>query len=217
MIINAVSPTTANGPLAAGDSSLGKDDFMKILVAQLQAQDPLSPMEGQEFASQLAQFSSLEQLTNVNGNLETMQAFNLALSNNSTIDLIGKTVDAPGKTVDLKSGEVETLSFSLEKDATDVTIDIYDSTGKKVSTANLGAQSNGLHEFVWSGTDASGALLPAGTYNFNITASDSAGNFVPAETFAAGKVTDVIFEDGKAFAIVNGQKLAVDEISKVSL
>lgn len=217
MIINAIPPTTTEGTTAAGDSTLGKDDFLKILVAQLQAQDPLAPMEGQEFASQLAQFSSLEQLTNVNSNLETMHAFNLALSNSSAIALIGKTVDAPGNTVDLKSGETETLSFSLNGNATDLTIDIFDSTGIKVSTVNLGAQSSGLHEFVWSGTDASGALLPEGNYTFNITASDSVGNFVPVETFAAGLVTDLIFENGQAYAIVNGQKLAVNEITKVSL
>lgn len=220
-IINPTTTTAstagASGIAATGDSSLGKDDFLKILVAQLQAQDPLAPMEGQEFASQLAQFSSLEQLTNVNSNLEASQAFDLAMSNNSTIALIGKTVDAPGNTIDLKAGEVESLSFSVDGDAADVNIEIFDSTGVKVATADLGAQSNGLHQFVWNGTDASGAFLPAGNYSFNVTAKDAAGNFVPAKTFAAGLVTDVIFEEGQAFAIVNGQKLATNEISKVSL
>ena len=216
-IINPTSPTTTGGIAATGDSSLGKDDFLQILVAQLQAQDPLAPMEGQEFASQLAQFSSLEQLTNVNDNLEASQAFDVAMSNNSAIALIGKNVDAPGNAVDLKSGEVETLSFSLDGDAADVSIDIFNSTGAIVSTIDLGAQTKGLREYVWNGTDSSGALLPAGNYTFSITASDSVGNFVPTETFAAGLVTDVIFEGGQAYAIVNGQKLAVNEISKVSL
>ena len=219
-IVNSISPTTTTGSAgvaATGDSSLGKDDFLKILVAQLQAQDPLAPMEGQEFASQLAQFSSLEQLTNVNSNLETSQAFDVALSNNSAIALIGKTVDAPGNKVDLKSGDTKSLSFSVDGDAANVTIDVFDSTGVKVSQADLGAQSTGLHEFVWNGRDASGALLPGGNYSFNITASDSSGNFVPTKTFSAGQVSEVIFEGGQAFAIVNGQKLAVNEISKVSL
>ena len=219
-IVNPISPTNTTGSAgiaAAGDSTLGKDDFLQILVAQLQAQDPLAPMEGQEFASQLAQFSSLEQLTNVNSNLETSQAFDVALSNNSAIALIGKTVDAPGNKVDLKSGDTKSLSFSVDGDAANVTIDVFDSTGVKVSQADLGAQSTGLHEFVWNGRDASGALLPAGNYSFNVTALDSTGNFVATKTFSAGQVSEVIFEGGQAFAIVNGQKLAVNEISKVSL
>ena len=220
-IINATTTgggiPAAGGIAATGDSTLGKDDFMKILVAQLQAQDPMAPMEGQEFASQLAQFSSLEQLTNVNSNLEASQAFDLAMSNSAALALIGKNVDAPGNTIDLKSGEVENLSFSLDGEAAEVGIDIFDSTGAKVSTVNLGAQKSGLSEYVWSGTDSSGALLPSGNYTFSITASNSSGNFVPVKTFAAGLATDVVFEDGKAFAIVNGQKLAVNEVSKVSL
>ena len=219
-----INPLTTGGAIPTNGgvtkpeaSTLGKDDFMKILVAQLQAQDPLAPMEGQEFASQLAQFSSLEQLTNVNTNLETSQAFDIALSNNSSISLIGKTVDAPGNTIDLESGEVESLSFSLDNDATSTTIDIFDSTGAKVSTVDLGAQASGLHQFVWNGTNTSGELLPAGNYTFNVTASDSTGNFVSTNTFSAGLVTDIIFEEGQAFAIVNGQKLAVNQISKVSI
>ena len=216
--ISTAGSTPANGGITpAGNGAMGKDDFLKILVAQLQAQDPLAPMEGQEFASQLAQFSSLEQLTNVNSNLEASQAFDLALSNSAALALIGKKVDAPGNNIDLKAGEVKTLSFSLDGDAADVDIDIFNSTGAKVSSVNLGAQKSGLREYVWSGIGSSGALLPPGNYSFNITASDSANNFVTAKAFSAGLVTDVVFEDGQAFAMVNGQKLAVNEVSKVSL
>jgi flagellar basal-body rod modification protein FlgD len=117
----------------------------------------------------------------------------------------------------LLNGEVESLSFSLDNDATSTTIDIFDSTGAKVSTVDLGAQASGLHQFVWNGTNTSGELLPAGNYTFNVTASDSTGNFVSTNTFSAGLVTDIIFEEGQAFAIVNGQKLAVNQISKVSI
>ena len=219
-MIAAITPTPnqkSEGASLTGGANLGKNDFLKLLVAQLEHQDPLSPQEGQEFAAQLAQFSSLEQLTNVNDNLKAGQAFDLAMSNSSMINLIGKTVDAPGNSFELGEGETETLKFSLAQDSTDVTVNVYDSAGENVASLNIGASSSGIQEFVWSGKNAAGAQLPAGTYRFSILAQDSAGNFIETRTFSAGSVTDIIFEEKDTFAIVNGQKINVNQISKVSL
>jgi len=219
-MIAAISPTpnkNSEGTSLTGGANLGKNDFLKLLVAQLEHQDPLSPQEGQEFAAQLAQFSSLEQLTNVNDNLKAGQAFDLAMSNSSMINLIGKTVDAPGNSFELGEDEAETLKFSLAQDSKDVTVNIFDSTGANIASLNIGASSSGIKEFVWSGKNTDGAQLPAGTYTFDILAQDGTGNFIETQTFAAGSVTDIIFEETDTFAIVNGQKINVSEISKVSL
>jgi len=156
-------------------------------------------------------------LTNVNDNLKAGQAFDLAMSNSSMINLIGKTVDAPGNSFALGEGETETLKFSLAQDSKDVTIHVYDSTGEHVTSLNIGASSSGIKEFVWNGKDANGAQVPAGNYSFDILAEDANGNFIETKTFAAGSVTDIIFEETDAFAIVNGQKINVSQISKVSL
>jgi flagellar basal-body rod modification protein FlgD len=215
--INPIPSTNSEGNSLTSGASLGKNDFLKLLVAQLEHQDPLAPQEGQEFAAQLAQFSSLEQLTNINDNLEASQAFDLALSNSSMVNLIGKTVDAPGNKFELGKGETETLGFSLGEDASEVSIDIFNSAGANVASLSLGAQSVGQKEFVWPGTDSSGAPLPAGTYSFGVSAENASGNFIEAGTFSAGVVTDILFEEGETFAIVNGQKVSVNEISKVSL
>ena len=196
---------------------LGKNEFLNLLVAQLNHQNPLEPQGNGEFIAQLAQFSSLEQLTNINGTLEESQAFDLALSNSSMVNLIGKTVDAPGNSFELGDGETETLSFSLAEEAENVTVNVFDSTGANVASLSIGASSAGIKEFVWNGLDSSGQPVPAGAYTFGITAEDSVGNFIETKTFAAGTVTDIIFEENEAFAIVNGQKVNVNEISKVSL
>ena len=219
-MIAAITPTpnkNSEGTSLTGGAGLGKNDFLKLLVAQLQHQDPLSPQEGQEFAAQLAQFSSLEQLTNVNDNLKAGQAFDLAMSNSSMINLIGKTVDAPGNSFALGEGETETLKFSLAHDSKDVTVNVYDSAGTNVASLNIGASSSGIKEFVWNGKDVNGEQLPSGTYRFEVLAEDSSGNFIETRTFAAGAVTDIIFEEKDTFAIVNGQKINVNQISKVSL
>ena len=215
--ITPVPETKTEGTALNAGASMGKNEFLKLLVAQLEHQDPLAPQEGQEFAAQLAQFSSLEQLTNINGTLEANQAYDLALSNSSMVNLIGKTVDGPGNSFELKEGETETLSFSLPEEASDVKVSVYDSTGTIVSNFGIGAYSAGLQEFVWNGKDGKGSQLPAGIYSFSITAEDSLGNFIEAKTLAEGIVTDIVFEGSEAFAIVNEKKVNVNQISKVSL
>ena len=172
--ITPIPETKTEGTALTTGANMGKNEFLKLLVAQLEHQDPLAPQEGQEFAAQLAQFSSLEQLTNINGNLESSQAYDLALSNSSMVNLIGKTVDGPGNSFELGEGETETLRFSLAEEASDVTVSIYDSTGKIVANFGIGASSAGLKEFVWNGKDSTGLQLPAGSYSFNIIAEDSA-------------------------------------------
>jgi len=82
----------------ASDEAMGKDDFLKLLIAQLAAQDPLDPMGAQDFSAQLAQFSGLEQMKNVNTNLETIQKLETSSQNNSALNLIGKTVESYGNT-----------------------------------------------------------------------------------------------------------------------
>ena len=214
--ITPIPETKTEGTALNAGANMGKNEFLKLLVAQLEHQDPLAPQEGQEFAAQLAQFSSLEQLTNINGNLEASQAYDLALSNSSMVNLIGKTVDAPGNSFELGEGETETLRFSLSEEASDVTVSVYDSIGTIVSNFGIGASSAGLNEFLWNGKGATGSQLPAGNYSFSITAENSLGNFIEAKTLAAGIVTDIVFEGKEAFAVVNEQKINVNQISKVS-
>ncbi|MCH8158155.1 MAG: flagellar hook assembly protein FlgD, partial [Nitrospinae bacterium] len=93
--------------------SLGKDDFLRLLVAQLAAQDPLDPMSAQDFSAQLAQFSALEQLTNVNVNLEQIKEAETAANNVASINLIGKRIESPGNSFNHKAGFPEILSYSL--------------------------------------------------------------------------------------------------------
>jgi len=96
--------------MADDDSALGKDDFLKLLIAQLSAQDPLDPMGAQDFSAQLAQFSGLEQMTNVNSNLEILQKLQTASQNTSSLNLIGKTVESYGNAFSHSANSSETLS-----------------------------------------------------------------------------------------------------------
>ena len=207
--------TSATTPPAA-KKSLGKDDFMRLLVTQLSTQDPLKPMDSQDFGAQLAQFSSLEQMTNVNDNLVKLQQMQGSVSAASAVSLIGKKVDAEGNGLQLKSGAPQTLGYSLGQDASAVTIDIFDASGNKVNTLNGGNQTAGVNSLLWNGKDASGNSLPDGAYIFTATAIDAKGTAVAATTYSSGLVSDVVFENGVTKAIVNGNKVLVSQISRVS-
>jgi flagellar basal-body rod modification protein FlgD len=211
-------PTDKNlNQVNGANGKLGKDEFMKLLVAQLQAQDPTNPMDAQDFSAQLAQFSAVEQMFNVNTNLENLQETQTALSNNSVVNLIGKTIDAPGRSITLKEGVSQKLSYSLPNNADSVVLDIFNSTGNPVITVPQGSQQKGINSIMWNGLDAEGKKAPDGEYTFQIRAFDGSGKEMDVEEFSAGKVTEVAFENGISYAIVNGEKIPAGEITRVGL
>ena len=214
-IIPSAGSTTSTTP-ASAQSPLGKEDFLQLLVAQLSAQDPLNPMDSREFSAQLAQFSALEQMTNINSTLEELVAAQQAMGNSSLISIIGKLVDIPGNSFEYTQGETTNLTYTLGAEADTTKIEIYNAAGILVNTIN-GSGAEGSNLAVWNGLDSQGNPVASGFYTFKIQATNPSGKPVTAETFTTGLVTDVLFEEGKAFAVVNGQKLAAEEITRVSI
>ena len=202
---------------AAVDEAMGKDDFLKLLIAQLAAQDPLDPMGAQDFSAQLAQFSGLEQMTNVNTNLETIQKLETALQNTSSVNLIGKTVESHGNAFNHVSGASDVLAYSLDRNAESIRIDIYDSSGKQVDLVKLGNQGQGKNTVSWNGNDPQGNPVPVGTYSFTVSAEDTSGIPIQVDTFSSGLVTDVVFGEDEIYAVVNGKELPISTIKRVSM
>ena len=203
--------------MADEDSSLGKDDFLKLLIAQLSAQDPLDPMGAQDFSAQLAQFSGLEQMTNVNANLEIIQKLETASQNTSSLNLIGKTVESYGNAFNHSANSSETLSYSLASDAVSVRIDMFDSTGSQVDMIRIDNQGQGKNTASWDGFDKQGNPLPTGTYSYTVKADNQAGGTIAVDTFSSGLVSDVVFGKDETYAIVNGKELPISAIKRVSI
>ena len=201
----------------ASDEAMGKDDFLKLLIAQLAAQDPLDPMGAQDFSAQLAQFSGLEQMTNVNTNLEIIQKLETTAQNTSALNLIGKTVESHGNTFKHTANTSETLSYSLASDAESVRIDIFDITGTQVDMIKFGNQTQGKNKVSWDGLDKHGKPLPEGTYSYIVKADNRAGNPIEVDTFSSGLVSEVVFGEDQAYAIVNGKELPISTIKRVSM
>ena len=201
----------------ASNEAMGKDDFLKLLIAQLAAQDPLDPMGAQDFSAQLAQFSGLEQMTNVNTNLEIIQKLETASQNTSALNLIGKTVESHGNTFKHTANTSETLSYSLASDAESVRIDIFDITGSQVEMVRFGNQTQGKNKISWDGLDKHGKPLPEGTYSYTVKADNRAGTPIEVDTFSSGLVSEVVFGEDQAYAIVNGKELPISTIKRVSI
>lgn len=180
----------------ATKDNLGKEDFLKLLVAQLAHQDPLQPMENTEFVAQLAQFSSLEQLMGVNSNIGLLQVSQTAMTNNQVSGLIGKQIEAKGDRVQLTQSGSADVNFDLGSSAKEVTVKIKDANGNLVRTLSVGSRSSGLNSVQWDGKDSMGNVMTAGTYSIEVTAKDSSGNAVNVSSRFKGVVSGVTFNGG---------------------
>src|ERR1051325_492341 len=175
------------------NQTVTKDGFLKLLIAQLQNQDPLQPMDNQQFAVQLATFNSLEQLMDINKQLTTLQTTQGQANQFNAASLIGKQIDADGNTVAVSGGGLSKLSYRLDANAATVTIKIQDSNGILVRQLEKGGQSAGNPNLTWEGKDASGRTVPDGTYSFQVNAVDANGKQIAALSRISGVVNAVNF------------------------
>jgi flagellar basal-body rod modification protein FlgD len=200
-VITATTATTSTSSSAASavaqatapGGALGEDEFMKMLIAQLQNQDPTNPMDGTQMAAQLAQFSSLEQLQEMNTTLtnQSTAASTLlgAVQSNAAIGTIGHSVLATGNQVELGGANGATsVTADVGGNGATATLSIYDASGNKVGSRDLGAVSAGRQTFdLGSATDG----LGDGTYTYSVDVKDAQGNAVTTQTYVSGKVTGV--------------------------
>ncbi len=191
------------GSTFAGKPSLGKEDFLNLLLKQLSYQDPLNPLDSTEFTAQLAQFSSLEELNNINDTLEEVLAFQHSMQNAAVTNLIGKTVQVPGNTTYLEDAAY--IHYGLLEEAASVEISIFNGVGKLIRSENLGPHTAGNNSYLWDGKDSFGNKMPEGTYIFEIEALDSSGNQIETVTSSSGDVTGVVYKNGDTYLVLNGR------------
>ncbi len=229
MIVSSSAETSAtpqkatNGSLLPGGTakgatqgSLSKDQFLKLLIEQLKHQDPLSPMQNTEFTSQMAQFSQLEQLYNVNTNLGTMAQASISQNNAQSLSLIGKEVKAAGNSVDVANGGANELAFSLPENAANTSISISNAKGEVVASIDAGPKDSGDNAVTWDGRDAAGQPVASGTYTFSVNAQSLAGDNIPATTFMKGIVKSVSIQNGVSYLNLGNTKIQLGDVMEVS-
>lgn len=200
-----------------------KDQFLKLLTFQLKSQNPLKPYDNQEFAAQLAQFSQLEQLTDIRSLMEEQSQYNLMLSrtmsNAALPGMLGKTAKANTNHIQLDSDKSVDLGYTLSAPAEDGVITILDKNGNTVNMIQLNGRdlNAGEHEFSWDGTDFNGDELPEGSYTFFADFEDADGSTYTANTFTNGKIEAVRFKSDGTVLVIAGMEIPLSEVKDVGL
>lgn len=197
------------------NSVMGKDDFLTLLVAQLQHQDPLNPSESTEFTAQLAQFSSLEQLQNINDSLGNFKVSQSTLNNIQSAGFIGKTVTATGSAFSVEDGRAAPMRFDLTNDADSVYIQIYDNFGSFVDDIDAGALKAGEQQVPWDGRDANGTTVADGAYTFTVMAMNGDGTVVGSSSYTTGVVTGIDYQDGNTNLLIHGSQIPIASVIRI--
>lgn len=180
----------------SGAEGLGRDDFMKLLVAQLRNQDPDNPVDTKELVTQLSQLTSVEQLISMNDRLESLEKATNTSSANQSAGLIGKTVSAEQNKINLSATGVSATAVNLQRDAAKATVSVSNAAGRVVRTFDLTNTKAGQQKIEWDGRGDDGIRAAEGTYTVNVTATDANDQPVDASMSVSGLVTGVSYENG---------------------
>jgi flagellar basal-body rod modification protein FlgD len=208
-------PAAAQSAPARPGGQISRDDFMKLLIAQLQNQDPLNPMDNQEFAVQLATFNSLEQLVGVNEKLESLANQQGIASRFNSAALIGKQVAGKGNELHLASSGDAAVHYELSGNAAKVTVKVLDGTGAVVRQLEAGSQKQGAQSAVWDGRNSLGERLPTGIYKFEVAAADGAGNAVPVAKQVRGIVTGIDLEGPEPILEIGQLRFSLSSLTAI--
>jgi flagellar basal-body rod modification protein FlgD len=206
------SNTTANV------QPLGQDAFLKLLMAQLQNQDPLNPTDDTEFVTQLSQFSLVEQSVQQSSQLTSMSSQLQALDNSNDAFLIGQQVTVGGGTLSYNGSLAASASVTLGTAAQSVTATVTDSSGNTIRTLNLGPQAAGPLTVTWDGHGDGGQTEPSGTYSVAVSATAANGQPIPVSQNVTGTVSSVSFANGSpTLTLSNGTVAPVSNLVSVGV
>lgn len=219
-IISPIRVDANGNPIATGSlQALGKDDFLKLLITKLTHQDPLKPMEDEAFVAELAQFSSLEQLSNLNEALNNSLEWDYlqmqTINNTMATSLIGKDIKASFNNIYLDDDNLPRINYTTTEFAGSIQITIKNTDGAVVRTLTEENVPPGNNSIEWDGKDENGNRLSEGFYQIEISGVDSNGDGISPSTYLEGRVTGVIYRDGSAYLQVNGLEIPLAEVSAI--
>ena len=218
MTLNPVSyrpPVETGATAKPAESGLGEEEFLSLMMTQMQHQDPLSPMDSSQFMDQVTQMNTVKQLMLANQTLDQLMVGITSINNESAVNLVGHEVVAQGDSFFHEAGSSEDLVFELGAEAQEVVVTITDESGSVVDTIELGELNRGEHDVTWSGRTEHGSRASEGNYRYSISAVGENGEAVPVATFVTGLVEELRFVNGQPMLYIDGQEVGLGAILRV--
>lgn len=218
--VSPVQTGSAEAPPATGGlQTLGKDDFLKLLVTKLQNQDPLKPMDDEDFIAQLAQFSSLEQMNKIGEAIAEANQLDYlqmqSLNNAMAAGFVGKDVKATYTDIYVEGDNSPQISYATPDYASEIKFTIRDEAGNIVATLTDEDVSPGSHTLTWDGRDDFGNRVADGRYSVEAVATDASGATFTPDLTLVGTVEAVIYRDGLAYLRVQGIEIPLGDIMAI--
>ena len=210
--------TVTNTNQATGQTTrkttLTQEDFMNLLVTQLQNQNPLEPMDINQMGSQIAQFSSLQALNDISKSLETISSSQATMNNLQASMLIGKKVETNVNSLTINQGKVSENYYQLAKPGK-VMIQIYDGGGSLIRAIEKGITDTSKQKLDWDGKSQNGVQLPDGNYSYQISAVDGNGQSIPVNSSAIKTITGVTFTNGVIYLNSDSGEISLSDIKSI--
>ena len=216
MAIDAIANQTQTQSQAG--NSLNKladnfDTFLLLLTTQLKNQDPLEPLDSNQFTEQLVQFTNVEQSIATNKHLESLVGMANTSAANAAVSYLGQEVTAEGITAQLKDGAAK-WAYELPTTAANTTVTVTDRNGDVVFTGS-GEKASGFHTFDWNGRSTSGIPQTDGLYNLKVNAADQYGNPLTVKTNITGIVEAASLEGASPILTVNGLSVRLEDVLSI--
>lgn len=211
---STTASSAAKTATAAAGIANNFNEFLTLLTTQLQNQNPLSPLDTNQFTQQLVMFAQVEQQLNANDSLSTLVSLQQSSQSTQALSFVGQTVTLNGTTATLSNGSA---GWTLNSpSAGNASISVMSSTGQTVFSGNYTIGS-GTQNFNWNGTGNDGTTWPDGKYTISVTAKDSAGNPIAVSTQVVGKVSSVDLTKNPPLLEVGGQSYTIDQVQSVGV
>jgi len=182
---------SASGSTSGSNTTLTQNDFFHLMTTQLESQDPLNPMNSDQYAAELAQFSTANGVQQLQGTVSSIGQQISSATGLQASSLVGHDVAVSGNLLAYAGSGTAPGAFNLSSAASNVTVTVKDASGAQIATVNLGPLGAGMQNFTWNGSETGGGTAAAGAYTFQVNALDTKGNAITATPFAVLPVAGV--------------------------